>query len=483
MSTFRSICAAAVWSGLWLASSLEAQTVTSPAGPPVNEQHEEWKTQADAAYRRGDYAESLRLLQLVLSQNPKDDVALYLRGSALVEQGAANRDAETIRSGINDARTALGIDLNIDYYLPYLYGMSRLAEVEKRPEHASGGIAVADRILGMSEATAVQKANVYFQRSLLNLALGDKSAAMNDLRQAIAQQPKHVAAHSALCNLVLQGGDPKSAEAQFNSSVAALPDQPIIYNNRGTFLQSQNRLDEAARDFTRAVDLNAQYVPALTNRGYVYIMQGKFSAAEADLTRSLEINPQQPVAFGLRGAARLHLGHAEPAIQDYKTAVSLNPQNASAQHDLGFALFYHRDYAAAQRAFDEALKVEPSIPFLAPWRYTALVFSNQRDRALAEFGSLERKPEGERTWFDVLTLYLMGKLNEDVVLASINKTDPRAKAMQECEANYFIGLRNASRNQPDQARKYFEQALATGQRHLAAYRASMYAIGRFSSSP
>jgi Tfp pilus assembly protein PilF len=483
MSRFWNVCAAALAAGVWLSGGLAAQS-TTPAqtvAPPINEQHEEWKTQADVAYRQGNYTESLRLLELVLRENPQDDVALYLRASARVEQGAANKDAALIRSGINDARTALGIEFNVDYYLPYLYGMSRLAETEGRPEHASSGVAVADKILAMPEATPPQKANIHFQRSLLNLALGDRSAAIGDLRAAIGLQPKHLAAHTALCNLVLQSGDAKAAETQFNATVAAIPDQAIVFNNRGTFLQSQNRLDEAVRDFNRALELDPSYVPALTNRGYVYIMQGRFALAETDLTRSLELNPQQPVAFGLRGAARLHLGRPDAAIQDYQTAVTLNPTNAAAYYDLGFAQFCDRDYAAAGRSFDQAVKTDPSLTFLAPWRYTALVFSSQRDRALAEFGALERKPESERTWFDVLTLYLMGKLNEDAVMGAINKSDPKAQAMQECEANYFIGLRHASRNQPEQARKYFDQALATGQRHLSAYRAAMYAVGKYAS--
>ncbi|MCA9053968.1 MAG: tetratricopeptide repeat protein [Planctomycetaceae bacterium] len=462
-----------------LPAGASAQGTAATTLTPAQEAREALKNQADQAYRSGNYVESERLLNQVLAQDAKDHVAYYLRASTRVEQGGATQDPALVRSGVTDARKALGIEFNVDYYLPYLYGMSRLAEVENRPEHASAGRAVADKVLGMGKGTADQKANIYFQRSLLNLALGDKEAAKQDLRNAIKSSPKHLAAHTSLCNILLQEGNPQSAEAQFDATIAAIPDQALVYNNRGTFLQGQGRSDEAIRDFQKSVELDPKYIPALTNLGYVQVMQQKYSEAEGNLSRSLELDPKQAVAFNLRAAARLYLGQIEGAIQDYQTVVQLTPDAASAFYELGFAQFFNRDYPAARESLDQARRMDSSITFLPPWRYTAMVFSNQRDQALSEFSAVERKPEDQRTWFDVLTLFLMGKINEDRVFAAIDDSTPETKAMQECEANYFVGLRHASRNQPDQARQYFQKSLATGQRHLAAYRGAMYAVGQF----
>lgn len=460
---------------------LLAQTTATTPTDPATERREELKNQADAAYRQGNYPEAERLLTQVLTESPKDHVALYLRASARVEQGGATGDPALVRSGIGDARTALGLDSNVDYYLPYLYGMSRLATVEGRPEHASMGREAADKVLARTGITPEQKANIYFQRSLLNTALGDAAAAKQDLKNGIAAAPKHLASQTALCNLVLSEGNPQAAEAQFDATIAAIPDQPIVFNNRGSFLQQQLRYDEATRDFSKALELDPTYIPALTNRGYVEILTEKYAAAETDLTKSLELDPQQAPAFSLRAAARINLGQAEGAVQDLQTVAQLTPNVAQAHFDLGFAHFFHRDYAAAKQSFDRAVQLDSNIPFLSPWRYTAMVFSNQRDQAVAEYAALEKKPADQRSWFDILTLFLMGKINEDVVFAAIDSSKPSTKAMQECEANYFVGLRFASRNQPDQARQYFEKALATGQRQLAAFRGAMYAVGQFAA--
>jgi Tfp pilus assembly protein PilF len=453
---------------------------TTVADPAV-ERREALKMQADEAYRKGNYGEAERLLNDVLKEDAKDHVALYLRASTRVELGAANGDPALVRSGIADARTALGLDSNVDYYLPYLYGMSRLAAVENRPEHATAGRQAADTVLTKMTMTADQKANIYFQRSLLNTQLGDSAAAKQDLKNAITVAPKHLASQTALCNLVLSEGNAQNAEAQFDATIAAIADQPIVFNNRGSFLQQQLRYDEAIRDFSKAIELDPNYIPALTNRGYVEILQEKYAAAETDLSKSLELDPQQPTAFSLRAAARLNLGQVESAIQDLQTVAQLLPDSAQSHFDLGFAHFYHRDYPAAKAAFDRAVQLDSKIPFLAPWRYTAMVFASQRDQAVTEYAAVERKPGDQRTWFDVITLFLMGKVNEDVVFAAIDNSNPETKAMQECEANYFVGLRFASRNQPDQAQQYFEKALATKQRHLAAFRGAMYAVRQFAA--
>jgi lipoprotein NlpI len=454
---------------------------TQPTTETVNERHEELKTRADALYRQKDYAQAEQLLSEVIEEAPKDDVALYLRGSSRVERGSAEQNAATIRAGINDARAALGVQMNVDYYLPYLFGMSRLAEIQGRPEHARTGIDVADKVLQMPAASVDQKANVHFQRGLLNVALDDKAAAEMDFRAAVSIKPNHAAAQAALCNMVLST-NPGQAEAQFDRAVAAAPNEPTLLNNRGTYLQNQGRYDEALKDFNQALTLQPQYVPALTNRGFVKIMTADFRGAEADLSKSLEIDPQQPVALGLRGAARIHLNRPDAAIQDYQTAAALDPQNPAAHYDLGFAHFFGRDYPEAREAFDQAVRLDPSLTFLAPWRYTAAVFAGQRDRAVSEFSSLEQKPAEQRNWTDLVTLYLMGKVNEETLLGAIDRTNPQATTMQECEANYFIGLRHASRNEQDRAKGYFEKALQTKARHLSAYRGAMYALGRFDAA-
>jgi hypothetical protein len=83
---------------------------------------------AEQAYKQGEFDKVVQLTNTTLRSNPNDHVALYLRGSARVEQGLQRRDGQLIRDGIADAREAirLGGKENSIYYLPYLYGMTQL---------------------------------------------------------------------------------------------------------------------------------------------------------------------------------------------------------------------------------------------------------------------------------------------------------------------------------------------------------------------
>jgi Flp pilus assembly protein TadD len=60
------------------------------------------------------------------------------------------------------------------------------------------------------------------------------------------------------------------------------------------------------------------------------------------------------------GRERLKQGDRAGAIEKFREAIQLAPDNYDAHYALGLALAERGDYAAAQRAFDEARR-------LAPW--------------------------------------------------------------------------------------------------------------------
>src|SRR5438874_2052083 len=101
--------------------------------------------EARAAYDQADFAKAKELTTRIVSQNPKDHAALYLRASSRVELGVVEGNVAEIRSGIEDARESLKIGGagEINYYLPYLFGMVSLARIEDKKEHANVALDVA----------------------------------------------------------------------------------------------------------------------------------------------------------------------------------------------------------------------------------------------------------------------------------------------------------------------------------------------------
>src|SRR4051812_11176948 len=104
------------------------------ASAQSNPEHEKMRNEAREAYQKGDFAKAKELTNRILAQNPKGHGALYLRASSRVELGVMKRDLKEIREGIEDSRESLKIGGGgeVNYYLPYLYGMVSLANIEEK---------------------------------------------------------------------------------------------------------------------------------------------------------------------------------------------------------------------------------------------------------------------------------------------------------------------------------------------------------------
>lgn len=450
---------------------------------PVSERHEELKHKADDAYRARDFATAISLASQVLSENSNDPVALYLSASAKVEQGIAAGDADQIRSGIEDARSAIRLDpqKKPDYYLPYFYGMTHLSRIERNPAHAETVNTTATNLLRQPGIEPQVRANVIYQRGLARQQLQRVEEAVEDFRRALELAPTHLAARMALCSALAATDDLQAAEDAYKTAVETFPSSPLVFNNRGMFYQNLGRNEQAILDFSHAISLDQNYVQAYLNRGFTFIQTADYEAAIGDFNSALDRQPENASAFSLRGTAKLRSGDIQGSIVDYTRAVELDPANPTARADLGFAYFFAGDYETAAAGFDQSLTLEPDNQFLEPWRYTALVRSGRQAKAKESYASLRDKPVEQQSWFDALTLLLMGELTEEQIIGRLESRDARLKDAQICEAYYFIGVTKLEKD-PQEAAQYFRRALRSQAKQLSAYQAAQIAVERTGTS-
>lgn len=474
--------------GLWVLvlggeqPEASAQSLFQPAPRAVgNPQHEQLKVDAEIAYQNGDFARCIDLTGRVLALNPQDHVALYLRASARVELGTTRRNTQEIRAGIEDARNALkyGGTEQINYYLPYFYGMTALAQQEGRPDHAQVVVDYASRLLARPTLKPEETANLLYQRATAFVSLQNLSAAAKDFEAAIRELPSHLGAHLGLAETYLLMQQPTKAEAAYTAAVQAAPDNPLVYNNRGMFFQQTGKLDLARADFSKALELNPNFAVAYTNRGFVAMSEGNPFAAEQDFTASLKIDPNQPAVFSLRGTARLAQGKPEEALADYNQVLRMDPNNPVALSDVGFAKYFAGDFQGAAAAFEKALAVDANLRYLQPWRYWALVKAGQEDTAAKQFASALAQPAKTSDWIDSLLRFVAGKLDESKLEAAMASQDEALRKAQLCEALYFRAEKKAQEGDDAAAKALYQQALDTQQRHLSAYRGAMYVLQAF----
>jgi len=458
-----------------LAAPLAAQVNETNANPA----HEKIKSQAESYYKQGNYQKTVELTSQVISQNKKDDVAYYLRGSAKVEIGLRSQDAQTVREGIADAREAITLNgqNKMDYYLPYLYGMSSLSQLEGRKEHAEVALQVAGQVLKLAKINEDQKANVLYQRARTQTMLGNHAKAAADYEEALRYNSMHMGAFLGSAHAYAAAGDVAKAEKQFSQAIQAFPNHPIVYNDRGMFNQQQKQYDKALADFTRVVELKKDAYYAFTNRGFTLMEQGDYQAAEGDFDRSLAIQPNQAMVHSFRGTARLNQGKLAEATADYRKVVELDPKNPVAKADLGFALFFAEDYAGAARQFQAATTANKELKHLHPWHFVA-VRRSQPQANVQQFAEVLAQSNEKTDWADQLLGYLLGTVSEEELLASTKGDDPKVSQAQVCEAHFFIGQKMALAGNAQQAAAHFKKAMETNASHLSAYRGSEMALKR-----
>lgn len=441
------------------------------------------KSEAEEAYSQGDFEKCIEIANRSLAANPNDHVAYYWRASAKVELGQVQRDKKLVREGIEDARASLKAlgngKLEPKYYLPYLYGMTSLAQIENRPEHADTAVGIADQLVKKESIPAEQKANIYYQRAVANNIRRKPDDAVKDYQAAINLFPAHFGARVGLAESYAQANQPEKALEAFNRAVQTFPDNALVYNNRGMFLQHRGKSKEAIADFTKAIELDPKFLIAVTNRGFAKLSSGQLTAAETDFSTAIDLDPEVPLPYSLRGTCRLSQGNIEAALQDYLMVQKLDPQNPTTHADIGFAKLFAKDYAGANAEFTAAVEADAKLgALLDPWRLWSGVLAGKSD-ATGIADASAAKPADERQWADHLLLFLTGALTEQQLLAAAKSEQPQLQTAQQCEAYYFIAEKKAKSGNPSAAEASYRQALNTKATHLSAYRGAQFALQQF----
>ena len=447
-------------------------------GTRLNPVHEKIKTEAEQAYQKGDFQKSIQLTSQVIQQNPKDHIALYLRASARMELGQMQYDAEPIREGITDSREAIRLSgtRNLNYYLPYLYGMTNLTTVEGDDKHAKIALTVAGQVLAKKTLKPVDRANFLYQRALIHNALEDYESAIADFLETIRLIPGHSGALIGLPDAYALAGQTEEALAAFKKALESDPENSLIYNNRGLFLQETAKNQEAIADFSRAIEFDEEYIDAYLNRGYVLAETGEFLAAESDYTRAIGLDPEDPSAFSMRADARLKQRKLTEAIDDYKKSIKLQPNDSNLHANLGFCFFLAENFSVANSAFKRALVLSPESRHLETWRHLTLLHSEDIQAAETKFEEIQNKEASNRDWIDHLLLYLTSEISEDELLAAVAEKTSDYRQAQLCEAHFLIAQTHIRNKQLAEAKIHFAKTVESKADYLWAFQAAKWRL-------
>ena len=109
--------------------------------------------------------------------------------------------------------------------------------------------------------------------------------------------------------------------------------------NRAWFYASKGNLDQAVKDYTRAIEINNKLGKAYYNRGLIYVKMEDFMLAVKDFQTASELMPLDVDVSCNRGNANYQLGRIALAIEDYTDALKIKPDDGDIYYNRAIA--YH----------------------------------------------------------------------------------------------------------------------------------------------
>ena len=170
----------------------------------------------------------------------------------------------------------------------------------------------------------------------------------------------------------------------FQHTLEVVPRNPVIRYNFANHLRDLGRLDEAVREYTRALEETSDSVNIRVNLANVLRSQQKLAEAELQYRRVLEEDPKHgPANNGLATLLRAQ-GRFDEAELCYRRALQREPDSIAA-YNLGNLLREQKRLDAALAVYRESLRYRPTDPKLHNNLAAALEEAGDADAALRHY--------------------------------------------------------------------------------------------------
>jgi tetratricopeptide (TPR) repeat protein len=120
-------------------------------------------------------------------------------------------------------------------------------------------------------------------------------------------------------------GNYLAAADAFSEEIQRNPRSAAAWNNRAVARVRLGDLDDALRDYNRAIELAPNDPELYFNRANALVAAGQYQAAIMDYDRAIQLSPTYARAIFNRGTAHALAGSAEAARGDWQAAIALEP--------------------------------------------------------------------------------------------------------------------------------------------------------------
>lgn len=229
--------------------------------------------------------------------------------------------------------------------------------------------------------TAAGRASKYYEDALERYERNDFAGAAIQLRNAIKNDRRNIAAHLLLGRVLLAVGELKAAEAALEEALKAGVNLSEVAPVLGTvYLQlgdTRKLLDTITTN-----GMPAAVLPQiLTLRGTAYAMSGNLGTAAATFAQARQLDPRAAGPYIAEAPLLLRAGEGDRARSTALKATELAPDSAQAWSQLGTIQLTLGDRKSALASLDKALAIQPKLVDALVARASVLLSEKRLDDA------------------------------------------------------------------------------------------------------
>jgi len=158
-------------------------------------------------------------------------------------------------------------------------------------------------------------------------------------------------------------GNRQAAIEEFKQAIAEHPSFTLAFNELGVQYLKLNRVEEADQAFQNALKIDPDSFPALTNRGLANIMMKRYGEAVPILRKALKKNDQSAVCHYLLGQALANLGLFDEAEKELLVSLKLGKEQMKEAHRILAIIYSSRGVKKkAAKELETYLQLAPDTP-------------------------------------------------------------------------------------------------------------------------
>ena len=235
----------------------------------------------------------------------------------------------------------------------------------------------------------------FYENGLARFEKGDTAGAVIQLKNALQQDNRMLAAHLLLGKALLKSGNLKAAEAAFEEALKQGVNRGEVALPLGQIWLALGEPETVIAKIPASGLPPPLQVEVLSMRGTAYIESGNSRLASQSFEEARALDPKSVTPLIAEIPMLLANGQVERAKATAAKAIELAPNNAYAWNMQAFVLHAMLDVGAALAAYDRALSLKPTLSDARVARAALLIDLNRKIDAEKDLDFLRTSDPGE----------------------------------------------------------------------------------------